>query len=31
MQRMMKKLGSGKLQRMMGAMGGKFPGMPRPF
>jgi signal recognition particle subunit SRP54 len=31
MQRMMKKLGSGKLQRMMGAMGGKIPGMPRPF
>jgi signal recognition particle subunit SRP54 len=31
MQRMMKKLGSGKLQRMMGAMGGKFPGMPRGF
>ncbi len=31
MQKMMKKLGSGKLQRMMGAMGGKFPGMPRGF
>jgi len=31
MQRMMKKLGSGKLQRMMGAMAGKLPGMPRPF
>jgi len=29
MQRMMKKLGSGKLARMMGAMAGKFPGMPR--
>jgi signal recognition particle subunit SRP54 len=31
MQKMMKKLGSGKLARMMGAMGGKLPGMPRPF
>jgi signal recognition particle subunit SRP54 len=31
MQKMMKKLGSGKLQRMMGAMAGKLPGMPRPF
>jgi signal recognition particle subunit SRP54 len=31
MQKMMKKLGSGKLARMMGAMGGKFPGMPRQF
>jgi len=31
MQKMMKKLGGGKLARMMGAMGGKFPGMPRPF
>jgi len=30
MQRMMKKLGSGKLARMMGAMAGKLPGMPRP-
>jgi signal recognition particle subunit SRP54 len=30
MQRMMKKLGSGKLARMMGAMAGKMPGMPRP-
>jgi signal recognition particle subunit SRP54 len=29
MQRMMKKLGSGKLARMMGAMAGKLPGMPR--
>ncbi len=29
MQKMMKKLGSGKLARMMGAMGGKLPGMPR--
>ena len=29
MQRMMKKLGSGKLARMMGAMTGKLPGMPR--
>jgi hypothetical protein len=29
MQRMMKKLGSGKLARMMGAMAGKMPGMPR--
>ncbi|MET0282779.1 MAG: signal recognition particle protein [Steroidobacteraceae bacterium] len=31
MQKMMKKLGSGKLQRMMGAMAGKMPGMPRSF
>ncbi len=31
MQKMMKKLGSGKLQRMMGAMAGKMPGMPRGF
>jgi signal recognition particle subunit SRP54 len=31
MQKMMKKLGGGKLARMMGAMGGKLPGMPRPF
>jgi signal recognition particle subunit SRP54 len=31
MQKMMKKLGSGKLQRMMGAMAGKLPGMPRGF
>ncbi len=31
MKKMMKKLGSGKLARMMGAMGGKLPGMPRPF
>ena len=29
MQRMMKKLGGGKLARMMGAMAGKMPGMPR--
>jgi signal recognition particle subunit SRP54 len=29
MQRMMKKLGSGKLARMMGAMAGRMPGMPR--
>jgi signal recognition particle subunit SRP54 len=29
MQRMMKKLGGGKLARMMGAMAGKLPGMPR--
>jgi signal recognition particle subunit SRP54 len=29
MQKMMKKLGSGKLARMMGALGGKLPGMPR--
>jgi signal recognition particle subunit SRP54 len=29
MQKMMKKLGGGKLARMMGAMGGKLPGMPR--
>ncbi|MFO7324999.1 MAG: signal recognition particle protein [Pseudomonadota bacterium] len=31
MQKMMKKLGGGKLQRMLGAMAGKFPGMPRGF
>ncbi len=31
MQKMMKKLGSGKLARMMSAMGGRMPGMPRPF
>jgi signal recognition particle subunit SRP54 len=30
MQKMMKKLGSGKLARMMGAMAGKFPGLQRP-
>ena len=30
MQKMMKKLGGGKLARMMGSMAGKFPGMPRP-
>jgi signal recognition particle subunit SRP54 len=29
MQKMMKKLGGGKLQRMMGAMAGRLPGMPR--
>jgi signal recognition particle subunit SRP54 len=29
MKKMMKKMGGGKLARMMGAMGGKFPGMPR--
>jgi signal recognition particle subunit SRP54 len=29
MQKMMKKLGGGKLARMMGAMGGRLPGMPR--
>jgi signal recognition particle subunit SRP54 len=29
MQKMMKKLGGGKLQRMMGAMAGRMPGMPR--
>jgi signal recognition particle subunit SRP54 len=29
MQKMMKKLGGGKLARMMGSMAGKFPGMPR--
>jgi hypothetical protein len=28
MQKMMKKLGSGKLQRMLGAMGGFKGGMP---
>jgi signal recognition particle subunit SRP54 len=31
MQKMMKKLGSGKLARMMGAMAGKLGGGPRPF
>ena len=30
MQKMLKKLGGGKLARMMGSMAGKFPGMPRP-
>ena len=30
MQKMMKKLGGGKLARMMGSMAGRFPGMPRP-
>jgi signal recognition particle subunit SRP54 len=29
MQRMMKKMGGGKLARMMGSMAGRFPGMPR--
>jgi signal recognition particle subunit SRP54 len=29
MQRMMKKLGGGKMARMMGSMMGRFPGMPR--
>jgi signal recognition particle subunit SRP54 len=31
MQKMMKKLGNGKLARMMGGLAGKLPGMPRPF
>jgi len=31
MQKMMKKLGSGKLQRMLGAMGGFKGGMPPGF
>jgi signal recognition particle subunit SRP54 len=31
MQKMMKKLGSGKLQRMLGAMAGRLPGLPRGF
>jgi signal recognition particle subunit SRP54 len=31
MQRMMKKLGGGKMARMLGAMAGKLPGGPRPF
>jgi len=31
MQKMMKKLGGGKLARMMGAMAGKLGGGPRPF
>ncbi|HXC59003.1 MAG TPA: signal recognition particle protein [Steroidobacteraceae bacterium] len=31
MQRMMKKLGGGKMARMLGAMAGKMPGGPRPF
>jgi hypothetical protein len=26
---MMKKMGGGKLARMMGSMAGRFPGMPR--
>jgi signal recognition particle subunit SRP54 len=30
MKKLMKRMGGGKLARMMGAMGGRFPGMPRP-